>query len=270
MKILYKIVLLSLSTLGSLGLASWVHAGQIYTYQDGNGTPLLTNRKQSGAHLTKIKVTYYKDSNIHSYHNWGGSEASVLPSYSKNKDAFDQIIHQAAQQHGLAEGLIKAIMHTESGFNSNARSPVGAQGLMQLMPATTRRFNVNNPYDPQQNIFGGAKYLSLLLKRYSGNTHLALAAYNAGEGNVDKYGGIPPFRETQDYVRRVMSRYNNLYTSGIRLDSAIKESSVEPVTAVTIAKNNTNNSQILNIHKSAGRRIVQLSDGTFTDIAVRN
>lgn len=85
MKILYKIVLLSLSTLGSLGLASWVHAGQIYTYQDGNGTPLLTNRKQSGAHLTKIKVTYYKDSNIHSYHNWGGSEASVLPSYSKIK-----------------------------------------------------------------------------------------------------------------------------------------------------------------------------------------
>lgn len=251
-------------------MTSLAHAGQIYTYEDRDGTPLLTNRKQSGAHLTKIKVTYYPDSNIHSYHNWGGSEASVLPSYSKNKDAFDQIIHQAAQQHGLAEGLIKAIMHTESGFNSNARSPVGAQGLMQLMPATAKRFNVSNPYDPQQNIFGGAKYLSLLLKRYSGNTHLALAAYNAGEGNVAKYGGIPPFRETQDYVRRVMSRYNNLYAGGVRFEDDHKDSDSPTNVASTSAKNSNNNSQALSTHKSSNRRIVQLSDGTFTDIAVRN
>ncbi len=109
-------------------------AGQMYIYQDKNGSTLLTNRKSYDHSLKKVKVTYYPDSNIHSYSNWGTSEASVLPSYSKNKNAFDHIIKQAAQQHGVSEGLIKAVMHTESGFNVNAHSPVGAQGLMQLMP----------------------------------------------------------------------------------------------------------------------------------------
>ncbi len=112
--------------------------------------------------LTKVKVTYYPDSNIHSYRNWGNSEASVLPSYSRNKNAFDHIIQQAAQQHGVSEGLIKAVMHTESGFNVNARSPVGAQGLMQLMPATARRFNVSNAYDPHAKHYGGCKILGLV------------------------------------------------------------------------------------------------------------
>ncbi len=139
----------------------------------------------------------------------------MLPSYSKNKNAYDSIIRQAAQTYGVSEGLIKAVMHTESGFNVQARSPVGAQGLMQLMPATARRFNVSNAYDPQQNIMAGAKYLAWLLKRFNGNTTLALAGYNAGEGNVAKYKGVPPFRETQDYVRRVSSRYQNLYAQGI-------------------------------------------------------
>lgn len=198
-------------------------AGQMYIYQDKNGSTLITNQKSYDHSLKKVKVTYYPDSNIHSYKNWGASEASVLPSYNKNKNAFDHIIKQAALQHGVSEGLIKAVMHTESGFNVNARSPVGAQGLMQLMPATARRFNVTNAFDAQQNIFAGAKYLSWLLKRFGGNTQMALAAYNAGEGNVDKYGGIPPFRETQDYVRRVTSRYQNLYASGV--GSSILDSS---------------------------------------------
>ncbi|WP_213073431.1 lytic transglycosylase domain-containing protein [Acinetobacter pittii] len=198
-------------------------AGQMYVYQDKNGSTLITNQKSYDHSLKKVKVTYYPDSNIHSYKNWGASEASVLPSYNKNKNAFDHIIKQAALQHGVSEGLIKAVMHTESGFNVNARSPVGAQGLMQLMPATARRFNVTNAFDAQQNIFAGAKYLSWLLKRFGGNTQMALAAYNAGEGNVDKYGGIPPFRETQDYVRRVTSRYQNLYASGV--GSSILDSS---------------------------------------------
>ncbi|QNH52766.1 lytic transglycosylase domain-containing protein [Acinetobacter venetianus] len=243
----------------------------MYQFKDTNGTTLLTNKKKAEySHLKVVKATYYPDSNIHSYSNWGASEASVLPSYSRNKNAFDQLIRQAAQQHGVSEGLIKAVMHTESGFNIKARSPVGAQGLMQLMPATARRFNVSNAYDPQQNIFAGAKYLSWLLKRFNGDTRLAIAAYNAGEGNVDKYGGIPPFRETQDYVRRVTSRYQNLYASG--LGNNLSESSNNNQTGQVLAQSanytSSNNSSSLTTTpppKQYNRQIITLADGTFTD-----
>lgn len=261
--------------LGSIGFfhstVSTSYAGQtIYQFKDTNGTTLLTNRKKAEYnHLKVVKATYYPDSNIHSYSNWGASEASVLPSYSRNKNAFDQLIRQAAQHHGVSEGLVKAIMHTESGFNIHARSPVGAQGLMQLMPATARRFNVSNAYDPQQNIFGGVKYLSWLLKRFNGDTRLAIAAYNAGEGNVDKYGGIPPFRETQDYVRRVTSRYQNLYASGLGIP--LSESKGNTPSGQVLAQSanystNTNNStESVPMAKQYSRQIITLSDGTFTD-----
>ncbi|QNX50329.1 lytic transglycosylase domain-containing protein [Acinetobacter seifertii] len=239
----------------------------MYVYQDKNGSTLLTNRKSYDNSLKKVKVTYYPDSNIHSYTNWGASEASVLPSYSKNKNAFDHIINQAAQQHGVSEGLIKAVMHTESGFNVNAHSPVGAQGLMQLMPATARRFNVSNAYDPQQNIFAGAKYLGWLLKRFNGNTQMALAAYNAGEGNVDKYGGIPPFRETQDYVRRVTSRYQNLYSSGVSLSSFTNSNiSTQTVSRPELPQAATTQQVSAKpVKYSSARQIVTLADGTYTD-----
>ncbi|MFW1949795.1 lytic transglycosylase domain-containing protein [Acinetobacter bereziniae] len=264
-----------LSVLGCMSIFSFTpetFAGQIYFYKDQNGTTLLTNRKNNDSSLQKIKVTYYKDSNIHSYSNWGSSESSVLPSYSKSRNAFDSIIRQAAQTHGVSEGLIKAVMHTESGFNSNARSPVGAQGLMQLMPATARRFNVSNSFDPQQNIFGGAKYLSWLMKRFNGNTTLALAAYNAGEGNVDKYGGIPPFRETQDYVKRVTSRLNNLYAGGLNLSTngnvstgqIIAQSNANDLNNPDPAPTINNTSSIQPV-KYNTRPIIIASDGTYTD-----
>ncbi|MFW1859676.1 lytic transglycosylase domain-containing protein [Acinetobacter defluvii] len=250
-------------------LATSSYAGQIYIYKDQQGSTLLTNKKSSDRSLQKVKVTYYPDSNIHSYSNWGSSEASVLPSYSRNKNAYDHIIQQAAAAHGVSEGLIKAVMHTESGFNANARSPVGAQGLMQLMPATARRFNVSNSYDPQQNIFAGARYLAWLLKRFNGNTSLALAGYNAGEGNVAKYGGIPPFRETQDYVRRVSSRYNNLYAGGVGLTTTSNSNTNTSSQGQVIAQSSNYNAPSENtIAKSqySQRQIIVASDGnSFTD-----
>ena len=258
--------------IGATSVNLSAYAGQMYIYKDKNGSTLLTNRKSSDQSLTKVKATYYADSNIHSYSNWGNSEAAVLPSYSRGKNAYDHIIRQAAQTHGVSEGLIKAVMHTESGFNSNARSPVGAQGLMQLMPATARRFNVSNAYDPQQNIFGGAKYLGWLIKRFNGNTSLALAAYNAGEGNVAKYGGIPPFRETQDYVRRVTSRYSNLYAGGIssannNTNALVSESAPQGQLIASGSSNNSNNSRnnTSNSNSHSPRQIIVSSDGTFTD-----
>ncbi|CAM4128804.1 lytic transglycosylase domain-containing protein [Acinetobacter pragensis] len=246
--------------------AAITHAGQIYVYKDNNGSTLLTNRKSSDRSLTKIKATYYPDSNIHSYSNWGSSESSVLPSYSRNKNTFDHIIKQASQQHGVSEGLIKAVMHTESGFNVNARSPVGAQGLMQLMPATARRFNVSNAYDPYQNIMAGARYLAWLTKRFNGNTAMVLAGYNAGEGNVQKYGGVPPFRETQDYVRRVTSRFNNLYSNGTGIVSDIPASSSASGKIIASSDNYEQPAPSTELKATKyQRQVIQTADGSYTD-----
>jgi hypothetical protein len=247
------------------------YAGQtIYQLKESNGTTLLTNKKSRYSHLKVEKKTYYPDSNIHSYSNWGSSEASVLPSYSRNKNAFDGIIKQAASQHGISEGLIKAVMHTESGFNVNARSPVGAQGLMQLMPATARRFNVSNAYDPRQNIMAGAKYLAWLMKRFHGNTSLVLAGYNAGEGNVAKYGGIPPFKETQDYVRRVSSRYNNLYSNGVGLTANSNQDDLPSNSKIIAQSENSDSSVSPTPRYSAQRQIIMAADGSFTDAPMRS
>lgn len=116
----------------------------------------------------------------------------------------DEIFTRAAERYQVPASLLKAVAKAESGFDPQAVSPAGAQGVMQLMPATAAGLGVLNPFDPEQNIMGGAQYLSGLLARYDGDVTLTLAAYNAGSGNVKKYGGVPPFPETQGYIKKVL------------------------------------------------------------------
>lgn len=193
-----------------------VFANNLYVYQDKSGQTLLTNVQQNARDLRSIEVIKYPETKIHGDGNTNipltyNPATAAVPSRSANKNSFDSILIDAGRRHGVDPALIKAVMHTESAFNPSARSPVGATGLMQLMPATASRFGVSNSYNPQQNIEGGVRYLAWLLRRFNGNVELALAGYNAGEGNVKKYGGIPPFKETRNYVKSVVSRYHTLY-----------------------------------------------------------
>lgn len=131
-------------------------------------------------------------------------------SLERKSAAHAGIISQAARQYGIDRELIQAVIAVESCFNQRAVSPAGAQGLMQLMPATAERFGVSDSFNAKQNILAGSRYLQWLLKRFSGNLRYAVAGYNAGEGRIDQYGGIPPFRETQNYVKHVIAIYSRL------------------------------------------------------------
>ena len=124
---------------------------------------------------------------------------------SYTTEELDAIFTEASNTYGVSKDLLKAMAKAESNFNPSAVSSAGAMGIMQLMPATAASLGVSNAFDARENIMGGAKYISQLLEKYNGDTSLALAAYNAGSGSVDKYGGIPPFTETQNYVSKIMA-----------------------------------------------------------------
>ena len=143
--------------------------------------------------------------NAQLYSNTVGS-ASKTSDYS-TKTKIKELVSRVSKKHGVDEKLVNALVNQESGFNPNAKSKVGAMGLMQLMPATAKSLGVTNPMDPEQNVEGGVKYLKSMLDKYNGNIILALAAYNAGPGAVDKYDGVPPYKETQNYVRSILSTY---------------------------------------------------------------
>lgn len=135
----------------------------------------------------------------------------------KAPESMDAIFEEAAEKYGVPSALLKAMGKAESNFNAKAVSSAGAQGVMQLMPGTAKALGVKDPFDARSNIMGGAKYISQKLKKYNGNIELALAAYNAGSGNVAKYGGVPPFKETRNYIKRI----KKYMQSDIRIDQTV-------------------------------------------------
>ena len=149
----------------------------------------------------------------------GGGGCSALNGMGLQRKAglHEESISKYSQKYGVDAAIIKAVIAVESCYNPNAVSPEGAQGLMQLIPETAARFGVADSFDSSQNIHGGTRYLSWLMKRYDGDLNKAIAAYNAGEGAVDKYQGIPPYDETQHYVQRVLSIYNRLSGAPVAL-----------------------------------------------------
>ncbi|GAB1596422.1 lytic transglycosylase domain-containing protein [Lysobacter claricitrinus] len=175
--------------------------GQVYSYMQDGVRHYSSRRPVGVANAGAIRTIRY--SYMETCYACGAQPGVNFSTLRLKPDAYRSEIAAAALQYGVEESVVRAIIHAESAFNPNALSRVGAQGLMQLMPATARRFGVGNAFDPAQNIRGGVQYLAFLLKRFNGDVRLAAAGYNAGEGAVDKYGGVPPYSETQRYVQRV-------------------------------------------------------------------
>jgi len=174
-----------------------------YSYVDAHGVRHYSNRRPKGVANVTVNRTTYPVFEIETCYACGVQSKVDFSRVRLNTTAYSQEISTAARDFGVDEAVVRAIIHAESAFRPNALSRVGAQGLMQLMPATARRFGVSNAFDASQNIRGGVQYLSWLLKRFKGNLTLAAAGYNAGEGAVDRYKGVPPYGETQRYVQRV-------------------------------------------------------------------
>lgn len=181
-----------------LGLASEAMAEKVQVYRKPDGTLLFTNRppaliREPGMRLLETRV-------------YGDAHYARKPGRltAQRRDAYDDLIAAAASRWRVDFALVKAVVHAESAFDSEAVSKAGARGLMQLMPATASMLNVADIHDPRENINGGARYLRMMLDKFKGDIRNALAAYNAGPANVQKYGGIPPFAETKHYVGRVV------------------------------------------------------------------
>lgn len=176
--------------------------------------PSITSGRSGGSNQVSFESILNTVSAEKQFRPTGGAGNVSNTTWSGGSKDFDGMIADASKKHGVDESLIRAVIKQESAFNPKATSSCGAQGLMQLMPDTAKELGCTDAYDPYQNIMGGAKYLRQMLDRFNGNQTLAIASYNAGPGSVDKYGGIPPFGETQNYVSRVMENYRNYKMGG--------------------------------------------------------
>jgi soluble lytic murein transglycosylase-like protein len=175
----------------TLGLAPPAVA-QIYSWRDADGKLVLSDRPREDR------------GGMSTYAVPGSSAVRATKPLAVSKSAlYDSSINEHSRRMGVPADLVRAVIQVESAFNPSAVSTKGAMGLMQLMPATAHELGVANPFEPDQNIRGGVTYLKRLLDRYHQNVELALAAYNAGMGNVEKYGDVPPFKETRNYVKKI-------------------------------------------------------------------
>jgi hypothetical protein len=228
--------LVALSFLCGVAAHSQSAEAAIYTYVDKDGTRWLTNAPKKGKSYKLVakygapqkarpKVTYPPKSpssylpSSYLPTRVPASAAGISPGHCGGQNVAQlerklaphmEDIRLHARNYGVDENLVRALMKQESCFNAGARSSAGAMGLMQLMPGTASLMGVNNAWDPHQNIEGGVKYLAQMLREFNGNEQLALAAYNAGPGAVRKYNGIPPYRETQNYVAKIMGEYRGM------------------------------------------------------------
>jgi soluble lytic murein transglycosylase len=158
-------------------------------------------------HIDSKGVLHFSDEPVSSEYKLYIREYPKKPPDLQTTNRYDHLINEAAITYGISFSLLKALIKAESGFDPLAVSKAGAKGLMQIMPENIKAFRIKNPFDPKENIMGGARYFKKLLKRFDGKLPLALAAYNAGPSIVDRYNDIPPFRETEEFVKRVMSFY---------------------------------------------------------------
>ncbi len=189
--------------LGTLGFAASSTYAQISLVQNFDGRQMFVNTEPAKTKLSNSRAP--KSIYLPAEQTFLGQKHQAM---SLDRDGAEALVKEAAERHRINPDLIRAVIQTESGWNSGAVSRKGAVGLMQLVPSTAQRFGVKDMFSPKQNVDAGVRYLKTLLERYNGNLELALAAYNAGEGAVDRARGVPAFRETRNYVQRVQGLFN--------------------------------------------------------------